>query len=341
MYDVIAVGAGPAGCTAAKALAEKGYNVLLVEKFKMPRYKSCSGVLIKKSMELVKKYFGEAVPESVMCTPTDNRGMIFTNDAGKEYRFEQEGLNVWRSHFDGWLAGKAKESGAEVMDGVAALSCTEKDGLVEVSLHGQKNDTEGARYVIDCEGVVGALKRKITGEVPGYITTYQTFNEGSIDLDPHYFYAYLQPELSEYDAWFNVKDDLLVLGVSVKDMDKIRYYYGRFIAYMEEKHHLRINRQTKEEKWLMPHIRPGCRVDYGVGRILFAGEVAGFLNPMGEGISAGVESGYCAASAVAGHFDNPETVREAYRQSTENLKSYMQRQWSLVGGMTGTFREME
>ena len=32
---------------------------------------------------------------------------------------------------------------------------------------------------------------------------------------------------------------------------------------------------------------------------------------------------------------------EAYRQSTENLKSYMQRQWSLVGGMAGTFREME
>ena len=198
MYDVIVVGAGPAGCTAAKALAEKGYKVLLVEKFKMPRYKSCSGVLIKKSMELVKKYFGEAVPESAMCTPTDNRGMVFTNDAGKEYRFEQEGLNVWRSHFDGWLAEKAKESGAEVRDGVAVLSCTEKDGFVEVSLHGQKNYTEGARYVIDCEGVVGALKRKITGEVPGYITTYQTFNEGSIDLDPHYFYAYLQPELSEY-----------------------------------------------------------------------------------------------------------------------------------------------
>ena len=145
---------------------------------------------------------------------------------------------------------------------------------------------------LDCEGVVGMLKRKITGEVPGYITTYQTFNEGGIDLDPHYFYAYLQPELSEYDAWFNVKDDLLVLGVSVKDMDKIGHYYESFIAYMEEKHHLRISRQTKEEKWLMPHIRPGCRVDYGVGRILFAGEVAGVLNPMGEGVSAGMESGY-------------------------------------------------
>ena len=110
---------------------------------------------------------------------------------------------------------------------------------------------------------------------------------------------------------------------------------------MEEKHHLCIGRQTKSEKWLMPHIRPGCRVDYDVGRVLFAGEIAGFLNPMGEGISAGMESGYYAACAIMEHFDNPQVACEAYWQSTENLKSYMQRQWSLVGGIAGTFREME
>ena len=50
MYDVIVIGAGPTGCTAAKTLSEKGYKVLLVEKFELPRYKSCSGVLIKKTM---------------------------------------------------------------------------------------------------------------------------------------------------------------------------------------------------------------------------------------------------------------------------------------------------
>lgn len=341
MYDAIIIGAGPAGCTAAKTLAEKGNTVLLLEKFRMPRYKSCSGVLIKKSMDLVETYFGETVPEWAMCTPTQNRGMIFTDDKGKEYRFEQEGLNIWRSHFDGWLAEKAKESGAQVRDGVSALSCTEKNGFVEVSLRGEKEATERARYVIDCEGVVGTLKRQIVGQYdPAYITTFQTFNEGSIDLDPHYFYAYLQPELSQYDAWFNVKDDLLVLGVSVKDMNEIERYYKQFIDYMKTSHNLRIDRQTKAEKWLMPRIRPGCPVDYGVGRILFAGEIAGVLNPMGEGISAGMESGYCAACALMEHFNHPESVREAYRKSTQDLQSYMTRQWSFVGGLAGTFREM-
>ncbi len=45
MYDVIVVGAGPTGSTAAKVLAEKRLHVLLVERHKLPRYKSCSGVL--------------------------------------------------------------------------------------------------------------------------------------------------------------------------------------------------------------------------------------------------------------------------------------------------------
>ena len=38
---------------------------------------------------------------------------------------------------------------------------------------------------------------------------------------------------------------------------------------------------------------------------------------------------------------NPSVAREAYRQGAENMKSYMQRQWSLIGGMAGTFKEME
>ena len=102
MYDVIVIGAGPAGSTAAKVLADKGLHivphrrwrwcrpglprrmlppapsasyqrnsarrVLLVERHKLPRYKSCSGVLIQKSMDLVRRYYGQDVPLSATCT---------------------------------------------------------------------------------------------------------------------------------------------------------------------------------------------------------------------------------------------------------------------------------
>lgn len=340
MYDVIVIGAGPTGCSAAKTLAEKGFRTLLVERCNLPRYKSCSGQLIHKTLNLVQAYFGEAVPASVTCAPAENRGMILTDTRGRSYRFEQSGLNVWRSEFDAWLAGKAAQAGAEVRQQTAALSCGQQEGSVSVALKGASAYTQRARYVIDCEGVTGSFKRKLLGCRPQYITTYQTFNQGSIDLDTRFFYAYLQPELSEYDAWFNVKDHQLVLGVAVRDSRRIQAYYARFLAYMEERHHLRIEKQCKADPWLMPRIRPGCAIDYGVGRVLFAGEIAGFLNPMGEGISAGMESGYGAANAIMRYFDQPAMVLEAYRTDTQALHQYMKRQWNFVSGMSKSFQDM-
>lgn len=342
MYDVIVVGAGPAGCTAAKTLADKGHKVLLIEKLRIPRYKSCSGQLIRKSIDLVEAYYGEPIPTSVMCVPTENRGMIFTDDRGKSFQFVQAGLNVWRSAFDKWLADKAAQSGAEVRDNTMALSCEEKDGFVSVILKNEHTTyTERAKYVIDAEGVVGTLKRKLLGVIPKYITTYQTYNQGSVDLDYHFFYAYLQPELSEYDAWFNVKDNQLVLGIALRNASNISYYYSRFITYMKEKHNLRIDKELKVDKWLMPHISPGCSIDYGVGRVLFAGEIAGFLNPMGEGISAGMESGYNAANAIIQNYDDLNLIHTDYKEKTEILHNYMIRQWSFVASMADTFKEMK
>ena len=56
-YEVVVVGAGPAGSTAAKFLSEKGVKVLLVDKSKFPRDKPCGGGLparVLKRFEYIK-----------------------------------------------------------------------------------------------------------------------------------------------------------------------------------------------------------------------------------------------------------------------------------------------
>lgn len=229
MYDVIVIGAGPSGCTSAKLLAEYGYSVLLLERMKLPRYKSCSGCLIKKTMDLVRLYYHTEVPMEVTCQPIENKGMVFVDDKGKKYDFYQPGLNVWRSCFDYWLAQKAVESGVILWDHSPVLSCEQDEKKVTVKIGGDHQRTESATYVVDCEGVTGTIKRKLLNHREKYIFTYQTYNEGTVNLDYQYFYAYLQPEFSEYDAWFNVKDNqkYRIGEITKEEYGNWRYNYPR------------------------------------------------------------------------------------------------------------------
>ena len=61
MYDVVVVGAGPAGSTAAKFCSEKGIKTLLIDKDKFPRDKPCGGGLpahvLKRFKNIVHEFF--------------------------------------------------------------------------------------------------------------------------------------------------------------------------------------------------------------------------------------------------------------------------------------------
>ena len=117
--------------------------------------------------------------------------------------------------------------------------------------------------------------------------------------------------------------------------------YTRFLSYMKEKHNLKISETLNGDRWIMPYIKPGFAIEHGLENVLFAGEATGFLNPMGEGISAGIESGALAAQAIINNFEYPEKVASEYRNSTKQLQEYMKRQWNFVAEISGTFKNMK
>ena len=56
-FDVIVIGAGPAGATAAYLLASHGYSVLILDKSTFPRSKLCGGLLTWKTVKLLENIF--------------------------------------------------------------------------------------------------------------------------------------------------------------------------------------------------------------------------------------------------------------------------------------------
>src|SRR5512133_2870250 len=123
--DVIVVGAGVAGSTAAYKLAQAGLQVMLVERGPYPGSKNLSGgVLYGRVLhELIPNYWEEAPVERWI----NNEIITFlTGEASFNIDFKTQafskppynGFTVLRAKFDRWLAGKAEEAGAVLVSGI-------------------------------------------------------------------------------------------------------------------------------------------------------------------------------------------------------------------------------
>ena len=115
--DVIVVGAGPAGSTAAKLLADRGYQVLLIDRSAFPRHKTCASWINRLAFDRF-SYLKGRLDELV---EAPFFGVTFYDRAlGGEGRFSEQqpsGYLSLRSKFDDGLRRIAVEAGAEFLGG--------------------------------------------------------------------------------------------------------------------------------------------------------------------------------------------------------------------------------
>ncbi|CAM3682991.1 FAD-dependent oxidoreductase [Mesobacillus zeae] len=167
-FDVIVVGAGPAGTSCAFVCAKNGLNVLLIERGEYPGSKNVmGGVLYRKQMEeLIPEFWKEAPLERPVIEQRfwmmDKESVVQFGYKGLEWGQEPyNNFTVLRAQFDQWFARKAVETGALLINETVVTECIVENGKV-IGVRTDRPDGEVyADVVVLADGVNSLLGKQL------------------------------------------------------------------------------------------------------------------------------------------------------------------------------------
>jgi flavin-dependent dehydrogenase len=352
-WDIIVVGAGPAGSAAAALLARAGLAVLLLEKaVDGLSAKVCGEYLSPGCLPMLQRL--GALP-SLLEVGRPLYGMVLHTAAGRVLRatyssatFPPEkrvhGLSLGRAQLDPLLLDLAVKSGAVVESGFQASDVRWEGSLVAVRgrLHGCDAGRQ-AHLVIGADGRYSAVARRL-----GPVRRHPW-------LDKMALIAYLEGVEREGDfaeiflgrdryAILNpIADDLTNLGVVLTRRDLPRGEDPRQSLWSMARrlpglgHRLRDARFAAPPRCLGPLAHRATRLSGS--RALLVGDAAGFLDPFtGEGIYAALRSAELAVHRILSGWTADGPRPDALALYPRDWKQEFDPKWKLCTGLQHAIR---
>lgn len=330
--DVLLVGASLSAAACAKRLVDAGQETVVLEKKKLPRHKICSGILAPRGHRFLLENFGP-LPRKILHEPTSCRGVTFHFPSMLSLSMDFDGgptPHLHRRYSDHWAI---ERSGVEVHDETSFISLKDEGDhvTVEALKHG-KPVRYRARYVIGNDGPNSKVIREVYPDEPPQVPWFmvgQKFHEiHECPLDDDYFHFWFNRDLGYY-TWSHARDNRQILGVGWVPGQNFDDVHAKLQRYVEEKHGVRLG---------PPEDREGClenfglslinRYVFGKGNVLVAGQAAGFLNMMAEGMSCSLHSGAIAGEAAVEAMLRNRPVQQVYRRMIASEVRRCSDQWN-------------
>jgi geranylgeranyl reductase family protein len=304
-FDVLVVGAGPAGSATAIRLAREGARVLLVDKARFPRDKPCGGGLTGRALRHAPCDVSAVVEHDVdrFVVRVGYRGRVARRSKAPLVRMTQ------RSRLDAHLAEQAAAAGADFRDGsaVSRLELDEDSATAHVGAARVR-----AEYVVGADGANGVVARA-TGLGDGIRCGVAL--EGNVawgDLDPAPYAESAWVELGVVPGgygWVFPKGDHANIGAGgwLGEGPRLREHLAR----LAREHGVEPASISGVRGHRLPMRRPGEPA--ARGRVLLVGDAAGLIDPLsGDGIyEAFVSARLATESILAGEPERYEPALAA------------------------------
>lgn len=297
--DVLVVGLGPAGATAAYELSRAGVSVIALEKDTHPRYKICGGGLSARIDYILGSDFHSVVERTI-------HGVQFTYQGKEPLVIEADvpiAYMVMRDRFDHLLVEKARHAGVSIYENEPVVDCLSMGDAVEIT---SERGRYRAKVVIGADGANSRVAQRL---FPGRRVRRSPALESEVQTDRVSSYPGERRIVVDVGAtnrgyaWVFPKRNRLSIGIGD--------FHGRPSSLKQLFHRFTMRDQELSGLAIPPafgHPLPLYDAPYAMstdslvrGRALLAGDAAHLVDPLfGEGIYYAVRSGQMAAAAVLG-----------------------------------------
>lgn len=337
-YDVVVIGAGPAGAAAARRARALGLTVAVIDKAVFPRHKLCGALLSGRGHKALKSVFG---------LEPDHEHFLYSRDVsfqwdGQElaaFRAPYDLTYTYRTDFDHRLLNEAISAGAADYQGTRVEEIDEAANTLRLS----SGETLHFGILIGADGAASPVARHLFGaafddakigfafeiEAPGGCA-----DEAVMSIDFHIVqWGY---------GWNFPKKDSRTIGLgAIKGVDQD--LKARMARYLELQ-----GVDAADVKIKGAHLPFG---DYkkvpGRANVLLVGDAAGFVDPLtGEGLAYAMESGALAADAAAEALaaGKPGQALAGYHKRVKYIQGELDkanrlRQYAFSSKLSGLFRE--